>query len=314
METSTGDARSDVHQPVLVEETLRWLAPRRGIFADCTLGAGGHAMRLLEADSELRLVGIDRDPSALALAAARLAPWRDRIDLVAGRFDRLAERLESLGIDRVDGIFADLGVSSMQLDNPQRGFSFRHSGPLDMRMGSGGASARNLVNELEEEDLYQILREYGEERKARRIARAIVERRAERPIDTTSELAETVATAVGPQRGPRRIHPATRTFQALRIAVNRELDGLDSLLDASLELLNPDGRMVFISYHSLEDRIVKHKLRALAEVEKDQVTGQPLTERRRIEILTRKPVRPSEEEIAANPRSRSAKLRAARRI
>lgn len=314
METRARESDADVHQPVLLEESVRRLAPRQGVFVDCTVGAGGHAARLLAADPELRLIGIDRDPAALALAAERLQPWSGRFDLVTGGFDRLAQHLDELGVDRVDGVLADLGVSSMQLDNAERGFSFRHTGPLDMRMGPTGASASELVNELEEEDLYQILREYGEERKARRIARAIVERRAERPIGTTTELADTVSAAVGPQRGPRRIHPATRTFQALRIAVNRELDSLESLLDASIELLNPEGRIVLISYHSLEDRIVKHKLRSWAEVEKDEVTGQPLTERRRIEILTRKPVRPTEEEIAANPRSRSAKLRAARRI
>ena len=313
-ESKASDTGGSDHKPVLLAESLRWLDPRPGVYVDCTVGAGGHASRLLAAHPDLHLIGIDRDPVALDIAARRLKTWAGRFDLVHGRFDRLPEHLHALRVHSVDGIFADLGVSSMQLDTPERGFSFRTAGPLDMRMGPQGPTARDLVNELEEEDLHQILREYGEEHKARRIARAIVQRRAQGEIATTADLAETVDKAVGPQRGPRRIHPATRTFQALRIAVNQELDSLEGLLDASLDLLNPDGRLVLISYHSLEDRSVKHKLRSWAEVEKDLVTGQPLSDQRKIEILTRKPVRPGEDEIAANPRARSAKLRAARRI
>lgn len=313
-ETPAREAGLDAHQPVLLEESLRWLRPGPGIVVDCTVGAGGHAARFLAAEAETRLIGIDRDPAALELARRRLQRFAGRCELVEGRFDHLRQILGRLGVDKVNGIFADLGVSSMQLDSADRGFSFRRSGPLDMRMGSAGPTAADLVNELEEEDLYQILREYGEERKARRIARQIADRRRAKPLETTDDLVEAVEAAVGGRRAGDKIHPATRTFQALRIAVNQELESLETMLDSCLELLNPEGRLVLISYHSLEDRIVKHKLRSWAEVEKDQVTGQPLTERRAIEILTRKPVRPTEDEIKANPRSRSARLRAARKL
>ncbi len=302
------------HTPVLAEEVLFWLEPRAGVFVDCTLGAAGHAARILDGHDRALVIGIDRDPQALELAAHRLRPWADRVRLVEGVFSDLPAFLQGLGETRVDGIFADLGLSSMQLDTPERGFSFRYDAPLDMRMGRDGATAAELLNELEEVDLYEILREYGEERKARRIAREICRRRAEQPLQTTQDLVDAVTAAKGARPERPGHHPATRTFQALRIAVNKELEGLESLLDNSLELLNPNGRLVLISYHSLEDRIVKHKLRALAEVEKDEVTGRPLSERRAIEILTKKPIRPSESELATNPRARSAKLRAARRV
>ncbi len=318
-ESISNDRWARKHVPVLLAESLYWLAPRHGVFVDCTLGAAGHAVRLLEADAGVRLVGIDRDPVALGLATERLEPFQDRVELVQGRFDQLEEILGRLKIEKVDGIFADLGVSSMQLETAERGFSFRFSGPLDMRMGADATTAGELLNGLEEADLYRILREYGEERKARRIAREIVRRREVRPLETTEDLTEAVRAAVGPTPRNRahrnsKIHPATRTFQALRIAVNEELTGLQSMLDGVTDLLNPEGRLVLISYHSLEDRIVKHTLRGMAEVEKDQITGRPLTEQRAIEVLTKKPIRPSVEEVNANPRSRSAKLRAARRV
>jgi len=313
-ESTSSDRWQRQHVPVLVDEALDWLQPRPGVFVDCTLGAGGHAAALLAAHPQVHLVGIDRDPQAIALASRRLKPFMERVRLVEGRFDQLGEILRHLKVDKVDGLLGDLGVSSMQLDTAERGFSFRFSGPLDMRMGSSASPASELLNELEEDDLYQILREYGEERKARRIAREIVRRRTEHPFSTTTDLTEAVEGAVGSGHPRSRIHPATRTFQALRIAVNEELTGLQELLDGVTDLLNPEGRLVLISYHSLEDRIVKHGLRRLASVEKDEVTGRPHTERQAIEILTKKPIRPSPAEIEANPRSRSAKLRAARRL
>jgi 16S rRNA (cytosine1402-N4)-methyltransferase len=306
------------HVPVLLQEAIEYLAPERGgIFVDCTLGLGGHAQAVLQKGSGARLIGIDRDPNAIELAAERLAPFGERARLVEGEFWNVRRLLADLGIERVSGgILADLGVSSMQLDTAPRGFSFQRDGPLDMRMGAGETTAADIVNEFPEGELVRIFREYGEERRARRIARAIVERRHEQPLGTTGELRDLVGRVSRPQRGPRgrRIDPATRVFQALRIAVNRELSGLEDLLDQAIDLLDQDGRLVVISYHSLEDRIVKHTLRDLARGEVDQVTCRTRSETRVIELLTGKPVRPRSEEVAANPRSRSARLRAARRI
>lgn len=307
------------HVPVLVDETLELLAPERGgLYVDCTVGLGGHAAALLERSPGARLVGIDRDPQALALAAERLAPWGDRVRLVEGEHDRLAELLAPLELGPPRGVFADLGVSSMQLDRAERGFSFRREGPLDMRMGSGELTAADIVNRYREADLERIFREYGEERQARRIARAVVEQRRGNPIETTLELADLIRRAKRIERHPGRregrVDPATRVFQALRIEVNRELAGLAELIDQAVRLLEKDGRLVIISYHSLEDRIVKNSLRDLARGEVDRITGRPIAETRLIEVLTRKPVRPTETEAAVNPRSRSARLRAARRI
>lgn len=308
------------HVPVLLREVLEYLAPERGgLYVDCTLGLGGHAQAVLEAGERAELVGVDRDPDAIELSARRLAPFGERVQLVRGEFWNVESLLADLGIERVDGgILADLGVSSMQLDTAARGFSFQRDGPLDMRMGTGETTAADIVNGFPEGELVRIFREYGEERRARRIARAIVERRRERPVETTGELRELIGRVSRPGRGGRargkRIDPATRVFQALRIAVNRELSGLEELLDQAVELLDQDGRLVVISYHSLEDRIVKHTLRDLARGEVDQTTGRTRSETRVIELLTGKPVRPRSEEVAANPRSRSARLRAARRI
>lgn len=307
------------HVPVLVEESLRYLEPARGgLFVDCTVGLGGHAEALLDAP-QVRLVGIDRDPEALRLAGERLARFGDRVRLVEGNFHHLEEvlrRASSGEPPALAGVLADLGVSSMQLDAPERGFSFRFDGPLDMRMGTSERSAADIVNRSSEADLQRILREYGDERQWRRVARAIVEARRERPFTTTGELKAVIDQAKGPRRHGRegRVDPATRTFQALRIEVNQELEGLEGFLDQAVRLLEQDGRLVVISYHSGEDRIVKHELRHLERGEKDHVTGRPLAETRLIEVLTKKPVRPSEDEVAFNPRSRSARLRAARRL
>jgi 16S rRNA (cytosine1402-N4)-methyltransferase len=316
------------HLPVLLAETLDLLAPERGgLFVDCTVGLGGHAEALLARAPAARLLGIDRDPEALALARERLSPFGERARLVEGEFHRLAELVAAAhggAAPPLSGVLADLGVSSLQLDRAERGFSFRREGPLDMRMGRSDMTAADVVNRYPEADLERIVREYGEDRQARRIARALVAARRERPITTTGELAEVIRRAKGrPRQEERgglgrlregRVDPATRVFQALRIEVNRELAGLEELVEQAVGQLERDGRLVIISYHSLEDRIVKNELRDLARGEVDRVTGRPLAETRLIEVLTKKPVRPSDDEVAWNPRSRSARLRAARRI
>jgi 16S rRNA (cytosine1402-N4)-methyltransferase len=313
------------HVPVLLAEVLEQLAPERGgRFVDATLGLGGHAEALLAASPDVELVGIDRDPQALERAARRLAPFGSRVRLVQANFHQLDKALAGLGVrgpGAIAGVLADLGVSSLQLDTAERGFSFRFDGPLDMRMGLAELTAADVVNQASEEELEKIFRDYGEERQARRIARAIGRARLERPIETTGELRRLVGKVAGAHGGHggrkpwgERIDPATRVFQALRIEVNQELEGLEAFIQQAVDLMESDGRLVILSYHSLEDRIVKNTLRGLAQGEVDQVTGRPLAETQLIEVLTRKPLRPSEEEVAFNPRSRSARLRAARRL
>lgn len=304
------------HLPVLVAETLEWLAPRRGgWFVDATVGLGGHAEALLEGAPDACLVGLDRDAEALARAARRLERFGDRVRLVRANFHFLEQALADSGVRAVAGVLADLGVSSLQLGTAARGFSFRLDGPLDMRMGMSDVTAADLVNTTAEGELEKIIRDYGEERQARRIARAIVRAREEKPIETTGELKRLVDRAKGPRAArEERIDPATRVFQALRIAVNQELAGLARFIEEAVNMLETDGRLVVISYHSLEDRIVKNSLRDLARGEVDPVTGRSRSESQLIEVLTRKPMRPSEEEVAFNPRARSARLRAARRL
>jgi len=310
------------HVPVLLAETLDLLAPERrpgGWFVDATVGLGGHAEALLTRAPEARLLGLDRDPQALARAAERLAPFADRVRFEHANFHELEAVLERLGgfADGVSGVLADLGVSSLQLDTAERGFSFRFDGPLDMRMGLADVTAADLVNQSSEEELERIFRDYGEELQARRIARTIVRMRAAAPVTTTGQLRDLIGRAKGgrkPWEREGRVDPATRVFQALRIAVNQELAGLEGFLEQAVRLLEDDGRLVVISYHSLEDRIVKNTLRDLARGDIDQVTGRPRSESQLIEVLTRKPLRPTEEEVAFNPRSRSARLRAAKRI
>lgn len=319
-----------MHLPVLLSETVDLLKPalaEGGIWVDCTLGLGGHAAALLAACPKARLLGIDRDPAALAEARLRLAEWSGRVDFELSAFSGLQRCLGERGILKVQGIFADLGVSSLQLDDAERGFSFRFDAPLDMRMGTSAAgdgteqselTAKVVVNEYPEAELARIFMEYGEEQQARRIARGIGKARAEKPIETTGELARLIEglkpESYRPREGKKRIHPATQVFQALRIEVNQELEQLETLLDQAVELLEQDGRLVVISYHSLEDRLVKHTLRDLATGEIEPITGRPRAETQVLEVLTRRPVRPGEPEIAQNPRSRSARLRAARRL
>lgn len=291
-----------MHEPVMVAEVLEHLAPARGgVFVDCTVGYGGHTRAMLHAGAS-RVIGLDRDPDALRQAGAALASEESRVELVHSDYRRLDEILDARGITGVDGILADLGVSSMQLDEAGRGFSFRRDEPLDMRMDrTSGLTAAEMIRDADERTLADVIYEFGEERHARRIARAIVEARDRSAVDRTGRLAEVVRRAV-PRKGYSRIDPATRTFQAIRIWVNRELEGLDVFLTQAARRLRPGGRMAVIAFHSLEDRIVKHTLRSL------QATGDiGLT------IRTKRPVVPSEAEVERNPRARSAKLRVAER-
>jgi 16S rRNA (cytosine1402-N4)-methyltransferase len=309
----------DAHEPVLLQPSLELLATRAGqLVVDATLGAGGHAAALLQRVGPTgTLVGIDRDPAALEVARRRLARFGDSLIAVHGNHRDLGNLLGQRGIDAVDGILFDLGLSSMQLDDPERGFSFRFDGPLDMRMDPAApVSAAELLAELSEEQLRGILWRYGEERRAGAIARAIVEQRSRQPLRTTLQLAELVRRVAGPAAKRYRIDPATRTFQALRIAVNGEIDELRETIEAAERLLRPGGRIVLISFHSLEDRCVKRTLRGLAS-RCVCPPGLPVCgcgRRDRIRILTAKPVRASARELARNPRARSAKLRAAEKI
>lgn len=308
-----------LHRPVLLRETIELLAPERGgLFIDCTLGLGGHSEAILQASPNARVIGIDRDREAIGAAKKRLTRFGSRFRAVHADFRDLTRVLAKAKVKSVDGILADLGVSSLQLDSPLRGFSFRHDAPLDMRMDASGGSetAAELLGRLPEAEIARLIFEYGEERRSRRIARWIVERRERgQPLRTTTELAELVARAVGGNRD-RRIHPATRTFQALRVAVNHELEGLDEFIEEAIDLLQADGRLVFISFHSLEDRIVKRELRRLSG-RCQCPSRQPRCDcgaRQAIELLTRRPVVPDDVEVAENPRARSAKLRAGRKL
>jgi 16S rRNA (cytosine1402-N4)-methyltransferase len=291
-----------MHVPVMTAEILQFLRPEHGgLFVDCTVGLGGHARALLEAGAT-RLVGLDRDLDALSRAAETLAPWRDRVELVHADYRAIADVLNARQIAVVDGTLADLGVSSMQFDAPGRGFSFQRDEPLDMRMDrSHGETAADFIARATEVELADTIFRYGEERFSRRIARALVETRRETPVTTTAQLASIVRRSI-PRRGYTRIDPATRTFQALRIWVNRELDGLDRFLEAAVSRLRAGARFAIITFHSLEDRIVKHTLRAL---ERNEAL---------IRVLTKKPLTPDENELQRNPRARSAKLRVAERM
>lgn len=290
------------HLPVLLEETIDWLQPRPGgRYCDATVGLGGHAQAILDRSApDGQLIGLDRDRDALAAAGSALQRFGDRVTLVHARFSEARDVLQSMGAIPVDGFLIDLGVSSPQLDRPERGFSFRADGPLDMRMDqTSGETAADLLRQVDEADLERIIRDYGEERYARRVARAIVEARRTGPLETTGQLAALVARAL--PRHERAKNPATRTFQALRIAVNQELDQLERFLGVAAECLRPGGRLCVIAFHSLEDRIVKWRLRAMASAAQ-------------LRILTKHVVVAGEPERLRNPRARSAKLRAAERI
>lgn len=307
------------HVSVMPGEVVELLAPRPGgLYLDGTIGGGGHARLILEASGpDGRLIGLDRDPAALVAAGAALAAFGERVVLRRGSFAGLDGHLAALGIDLVDGILLDLGVSSHQLDTPARGFSFRDEGPLDMRMDpSQPEDAAGLLARADAEELKRIFREYGEERWAGRIAREIVRVRGEAPLMTTRQLADLVCRVVPGSYQPQRIHPATRVFQALRIAVNGELEALPTGLAAALRHLRPGGRLVVISFHSLEDRLVKQGFRGAAS----SCSCPPRLPvcvcggRAEVKILTPRGLRPAEAEIMANPRSRSAVLRAVEKL
>ena len=289
------------HEPVMVAEVLELLAPARGgLFVDCTVGLGGHSRALLEAGAT-RVLGFDRDRRALDIAERTLAPFSDRVELVHADYRDIDRVLDARGIAAVAGALADLGVSSMQLDTEGRGFSFRRDEPLDMRMDqAGGPTAAEWLRDVEETALANVIYEYGEERYSRRIARAVVQARESTPIETTGQLAALVRRAV-PHRGYQRIDPATRTFQALRIWVNRELEGLDQFLVQAGRRLLQGARFAVIAFHSLDDRIVKHTFRAIEKAEEA------------MRIVTKRPLVPADDELARNPRARSAKLRAIER-
>lgn len=308
------DAAS-LHLPVMLSEVLRVLEVERGgTYVECTLGLGGHAEAILSASPETRVIGIDQDDEALALASRRLESFGTRVTLVKSNFSEISEVAD----ETVDGILADLGVSSLQLDSETRGFSFRFDAPLDMRMdpASGGRTAAELLAETDEKELADIIYRFGEERHSRRIARRIVEKRkAGEPIETTTQLAELVKRAV-PFNPKDKLHPATRTFQALRIAVNGELDILEKFVGDAVDVLKTEGRLAIITFHSLEDRIVKHAFQRLA--------GKCICPPRqpvctcgavkKVAIVTKKPILPTNDEQKQNPRSRSAKLRACKKL
>ncbi len=286
------------HTPVMVEEVLRYLAVRpEGTYVDATVGGGGHAEAILSRLTTGRLIGVDKDPMALELAQERLRPFQSKLQLLRSPYDRLPELLEQQGQGPVDGVLADLGLSSLQLGAPERGFSFQTAGPLDMRMDpSSPLTAADIVNHWSEHELVALLRQYGEEPNAHKIARAIVRAR---PVRDTRHLA-TIVTGTRKAKGRQKLHPATRTFLALRIAVNREQEELEQFLLRVPVILKSGGRAVVLSYHSLEDRLVKQAFR------RDAADG-------RLRILTKKVVRPTWAEVSANPRARSARLRAAER-
>ena len=316
---ASGGGPEAPHRPVLLFEAVNLLAPGRGgLFVDATLGLGGHSAAILEASPDARVLGIDRDREAIQLASERLARFGPRFRAAHANFRDISRVLAEAGETSASGVLADLGVSSLQFDTPGRGFSFRHDAPLDMRMDASGGeeTAAELLERLPEEEIARVIYEYGEERKSRRIARWIVERRERgESLKTTGELAELVARAVGYKRGDR-VHPATRTFQALRIAVNGELEGLGEFVETAVALLQARGRLAVISFHSLEDRMVKRALRRLSgHCECDRRA--PVCTcgaRRAVEVLTRRPVTPGEREVEENPRARSAKLRACSKL
>ncbi len=302
-----------MHESVLLQEVLEFLEPNRadGTLVDATIGLGGHAEALLERNPQIRLLGIDRDPAALEATRERLKKFGNRVTLARGRHEQLIDILKQHDITAISGLLADLGVSSMQLDQAERGFSFRFDAPLDMRMGPDSRTAAELVNTLDEVELGKIIREFGEEPMAKRIAAAII---GARPVETTTQLVAAIRSVK--KSKPHEIDPSTLTFQALRIAANEELIGLDPFVTDAVEMLEPGARIAVIAFHSLEDRIIKRALRRL-EGECTCPPGLPVCACGKIErvvILTKHPVTASEEEIRRNPRSRSAKLRVAERL
>jgi 16S rRNA (cytosine1402-N4)-methyltransferase len=303
------------HLSVMAEEALGFLKPRAGgIYVDATLGGGGHALKILTSVPGARLIAIDQDAEAITRCKPILEPFKEQVSFVEDNFRNISEIVQREGLDGVDGILADIGLSTFQLESVARGFSFMKDARLDMRMDTTlETTAYDLVNNLSASELERIFSKYGEERFSRRIARAIVAKRAEREIETTIELRELIHGSVPAKFKRGKIDPATRVFQALRIAVNDELASLEEFLDGSVESLNPGGALVVISFHSLEDRIVKRKFRELSRdcICPPRIPQCVCSHERKLELLTRKPVKPTEIEVASNPRARSAKLRAA---
>jgi 16S rRNA (cytosine1402-N4)-methyltransferase len=308
-----------IHQPVLLHETIQFLNPGGDkLYIDATLGLGGHSEALLTTTPDIRVIGIDQDNDALEMARKRLDRFGDRMTYFQANFSEIANIVATAGQGRPHGVLADLGVSSLQLDNESRGFSFRFDAPLDMRMDadSDDPTAADLLDTLGQDELADVIYGFGEERRSRKIARWIIEKReAGTPIRTTTELADLVRRAV-PKNPKDKIHPATRTFQALRIAVNRELEVLEKFISDSVDLLQADGVLAIITFHSLEDRIVKHAFQRQSGkcVCPPRIPRCVCGAEKRVEILTRKPVTATDTEIAGNPRSRSAKLRACRKL
>lgn len=297
---------NELHVPVLAEEICHWLEPKPGgVYVDCTVGIGGTSLKILEKSGEnAHIICLDRDPEALAHAEKNLAYYGDFVKIYNGNYSHIVEFVHQAGFEKVDGVIFDLGVSSLQLDEPERGFSFSSDGPLDMRMNQAqGPSAADLVNCLSEKELADLFFVCGEERYSRRIARAIVQSRKTFALDTTQALVAVIKGAVPQAYRRGRIHCATRTFQALRIRVNQELDLLQPALQDAVSLLREGGRLCVVAFHSLEDRVVKHTFRALAKSEPPSIT-----------VLTKRPVIADEEEIQQNPRARSAKLRVVQRL
>ena len=306
------------HKPVLLEECLEALAIRpEGTYVDGTLGRAGHSLEIVKRLTTGRLIGIDQDAAAIEAAQVRLADYMDKVTLVRSNFSHLGEILQELQVDGVDGMLFDLGVSSPQLDDPARGFSYMHDAPLDMRMDERAPlSARDVVNDWSQEELRRILYEYGEERYAPAIARAICRRREERPIETTFELVDIIKSAMPAAALREKQHPAKRSFQAIRIAVNGELDVLPPMLEAAADGLRPGGRLAVISFHSLEDRIVKKTMQELARgcICPPEFPVCVCGRKPKVKLITRKPIGSQETELEDNPRARSAKLRVAERI
>lgn len=319
MERAALEMKKPSHKPVMVKEVINLLRPRPdGIYVDATLGLGGHTEAILECSySRAKVIGFDMDNEALSLAKNRLSRFGSQVVFVNENFSQIDKVLKKLGIDRVDGVVADLGMSSFQIEGSGRGFSFLRDEPLDMRMDPRlRFTARDLVNEMDEEELSKILRVYGEERWAKKISREIVKSRREKPIETTLQLAEIVSDAIPKKFHPLGIHPATRTFQALRISVNNELEDLEVFLEKAVSTLSVGGRIVVISFHSLEDRLVKNAFREFASpcICPPEMPRCGCGKKSVLKILTRSPLRPSVEEIHGNPRARSAKLRGGERI
>ncbi len=308
-----------IHTPVLLQQVVEWLKCRKGMtYVDCTIGLGGHSKAIAaKIYPDGRIVGIDRDKDALSTAIDNLKEYQDIFSFVQGNFKNLISILNTFKATKVDGILFDLGLSSLQIEDDKRGFSFLREGPLDMRMDTGQReSAFIIINKSPEKELGKIIREFGEERFWKRIAAAIVARRKEKEIKTTTELAEIIKKAIPAKYRPRKIHPATRTFQAIRIAVNSELDNLKAALPQAIQVLNPKGRLVIISYHSLEDGIVKE---AFKNFEKGCICPPDFPVCKcgkvsQVRVITKKPIRPSEEEIEKNPRGRSARMRVCEKI